>query len=126
MATRGVACFYCKHSVNISNGYACSLGLDNSIPELSDETAGKEAILVCPEADPKWGFQIGGYYTHMWFELSDGVPPDACLTWHIQSNGEFIKEDGQEHIKFHICDFRQIEEFVKLWGDELRKRGWVE
>lgn len=66
----------------------------------------------------KQGFQIGGYYTHMWFE-QDG----DCLTWHIEGDGMF-PTPGRT-IEFHICDFRQIEKFVKLWGRELRKRGWI-
>jgi len=35
------------------------------------------------------GFQIGGYYSHMWFEGDDPDDPDGCLEWKICSNGEF-------------------------------------
>ena len=130
---KGNACFYCKHSINghvdpnpPGWSYDCGLGLDNS-----NLNGGYEKVLECEKAEPRWGFQMGGYYTHMWFEL-DGTPidkggeRDPCLIWHIQGDGEFPSENQEEdNLRFHICDFEQIEKFVKLWGNELRRRGWI-
>ncbi len=136
VVAKGSACFYCKHSVKITETHDearrqggwvhdCALGLDNS-----DIIGQWPAILKCPQSEPRWGFQIGGYYTHMWFEYDatlpeDGGEPNQCLNWHIQSDGDFPTKDGGEHIVFHICDFWQLERFVETWGRELRRRGWI-
>ena len=70
------------------------------------------------------GFQIGGYYTDMDFEIDNYCTDmDPCLRWLIFSDGEFPRDAAE--IEFHICDFRQIERWVKYWGKELRKRGWI-
>ncbi len=129
--SKGGACFYCRHSVNKSNSathatyFDCEFGIDNS-----EMNGGVEQVIACPQGDPRRGFQMGGYYTHMWFEV-DGMPPETagnpnpCLTWHIQGTGDFTTQDGEPHTEFHICDFTQIEDFVRFWGKELRKRGWI-
>lgn len=135
--SKGDGCFYCKNSTNARPlgysfeesladpkdksgwGYDCKLGIDNS--ELDGIPA--EMGAKCPKFDPRVGFQMGGYYTHMWFE-EDG----DCLTWVIQGDGEFpIDENDAERkfLRFYICDFEEIEMFVKFWGDELRRRGLV-
>lgn len=75
-------------------------------------------IESCKKYKPNKGFQIGGYYTHMHFE-ADG----DCLEWYIHSDGEFPNDNN--HIVFHICDFKQIEEWVKFWGEYLRKKGLI-
>lgn len=90
----------------------CRLGIKNE---------GLQDIKHCPQYNPNNGFQIGGYYSHMHFEQDGG-----CLKWIIHSNGEFPQNDPEQFIQFHICDFRQIEEWVKFWGKELRKRGWIQ
>jgi hypothetical protein len=51
--------------------------------------------------------------------------PDGCLEWIIHGDGEFPSDDPKVWIQFHICDFKQIEEWIKVWGTELRKRGIV-
>ena len=89
-----------------------------------------EQVLACPKGEPRIGFQIGGCYTHMWFEYcgtppADGGVPNACLEWHIASDGKFPTQDNSSGIQFHICDFEQIEAFVAFWRAELRRRGWV-
>ena len=139
--SKGDACFYCRNSTNgrpdtIGWIYDCKLGIDNR-----DLNGGSNVAATCPGFDPRIGFQMGGYYTHMWFETD---PPttqdeidkhgieltqDRCLTWIIQGDGEFpIGESNvmqRARLEFHICDFTQIERFVEFWGKELRKRGWI-
>lgn len=114
-------CFNC---LNHSDGklaenkgwyHPCKLGITNE---------GLQDCTTCPSYGMNSGFQIGGYYTHMHFE-ANGSEPNGCLEWIIHGDGEFPKSDPSEFIKFHICDFRQIEEWVKEWGIELRKRGLV-
>jgi len=127
MAT-GQACFYCRNSKNgrpdeIGWKYDCALDIDNS--EMND---GIEQVVECPKGKPRQGFQLGGYYTHMWFEAEcQNVPPEPgqCLSWTIMGDGEFPIADGEdtEPITFHICDFEQIEEFVEFWRGELEKQG---
>ena len=72
---------------------------------------------------PNHGFQIGGYYTEMHFEFDDH---NGCMEWVIHSDGEFPTEDRKQMIELHICDFRQIESWVKVWGDYLREQGVVD
>ena len=67
------------------------------------------------------GFQIGGYWNKMHFEDDGG----GCLKWHIHGDGQFPSDNESDWIEFHICDFTQIEEFVKFWGKELRKKGLI-
>lgn len=116
------ACFYCRNAINgrvTAPGwtYDCTKGINNKKMD-----GGVEQALTCPECDLRLGFQIGGYYTHMYFER-DGT----CLEWHISSDGEFpiTDEDNRESMNLHVCDFEQIEIFVKVWGAELRRRGWI-
>ncbi len=131
---KGRACFRCRHggrqlgehrSHGSTSIFNCALGIDNSMMN-----GGIEQVLACPKGDPRVGFQIGGYYTHMWFEY-DGTPPaeggnpNSCLEWMIASDGEFTTEDDKPGIEFHICDFTQIERWVAFWGEELRRRGWI-
>jgi hypothetical protein len=115
--SKGPACFYCKNSKNgrpaeIGWSYDCSFGLDNSklVGDVDD-------VLKCKKGDPRVGFQIGGYYTHMWFE-KDG----DCLSWIIASDGEFPTDDPKKFIVFHICDFEQLKDFVEFWGKELHRK----
>ncbi len=122
---KGTACSYCSHSINgkvtVGEGWSfdCDLGIDNS-----QINGGPEKVMECPKADLRFGFQIGGYFSYMYFERGDGVPND-CIEWILGSDGEFPTEDKEKSIQFHICDFRQIEKFVAVWGKELRRRGWV-
>lgn len=120
-----MACFFCRNSINSRPNpdgvgwiHDCKLGLDNPHPPAAGARK-FEDVLQCPGASPRWGFQIGGYYTHMWLE-QDG----DCLTWYIEGDGMFPTPG--KTMNFHICDFKQIERFVRLWGQELRKRGWVD
>jgi len=113
--SKGRACFYCHHGAKgctdrIGWSYDCSKGRDNT--DLGDRP---EHMIKCPEAEPRVGFQIGGYYTHMDFQ-EDG----DCLTWRIWSDGNFPTDEPE--IQFHICGFWQMEEFVAFWGPVLRKR----
>jgi hypothetical protein len=89
-----------------------------------------EQVVACPEGEPQIGFQIGGCYTHMYFERAANNVTENCLDWHILSDGEFPvhgnNRPGKQPIQFHICDFTQLEAFVEFWGKELRRRGWVE
>lgn len=78
-------------------------------------------IRDCQYYEANKGFQIGGYWTHMHFELSG--ENSSCLEWFIHGDGEF--PSNEECIQFHICEFRQIERWVKFWGKELRRRGWI-
>lgn len=127
------ACFYCrncgKSKLDIPGwSHDCKLGIDNI--GFDDENKIAE---LCKEYDSRKGFQMGGYYTHMWFEyygtaICDGGEVDGCLEWVIQGDLEFpISDDNLERkpIKIHICDFGQIENWVSFWGKELRKRGWI-
>jgi len=89
-----------------------------------------KSVIDCKCGNPSRGFQIGGYFTHMWFSVDGTLPEDGgqdnpCLNWHIASDGEFPTENKEPGITFHICDFMQIELFVKFWGKELRRRGWI-
>ena len=115
--SKGSACFYCRNSCNakphpstIGWWFNCSLGLDNT--NLNGEI---EDALKCPQVNPRYGFQIGGYYTHMWFE-----PDGDCLTWVIASNGQSPTKDEAEMIRFHICEFKQIEDFVRFWKERVK------
>ena len=82
-----------------------------------------ELVVECPGGEPQEGFQIGGYYSHMWFERQDQLEANGCLEWMICSDGEFPSDTPET--QFHLCDFRQLEQFVAFWGKELRRRGWV-
>lgn len=122
----GLSCFDCRKHITLPFSekegwrYQCKEGRD---------TKGANPM-TCPGGDVQRGFQIGGYYTHMWFEtdgslVSEGATNDPCLTWMIASDGEFPTEDGEVGIRFHLCDFTQLEAWVAFWGKELRKRGWI-
>lgn len=131
---RDVVCFHCRHAIQRSSvtvpregggfhhQYSCSKGLPmpSSSPDISDA----DIVSACPGGAPTEGFQIGGYYSHMWFE-SENNSPDDCLTWVIGSDGEFPTIEKEKRIELHVCDFRQIERFVAFWGRELRKRGVI-
>lgn len=131
---KGTACFYCRNSIKLTKNpeeasrtgwrYDCKFGIDNT--EMKGDL---ESIMECPEADPRWGFQLGGHYCHMYFEpdgLSpdDGGLPNPCLRWYIKGHFEWDEIQGGLQ-SLHICDFRQIEYFVEAWGRELRRRGWI-
>jgi len=127
---KGPACFYCRHHTHarahVGDGwsYDCKFGIDNS--QMNGDV---EDVLKCEKGSPQFGFQIGGYYTHMRFEPEDigELEPNCCLEWIIMSDGSFpTNEDMQtQSIVFHVCDFRQIEEFVSFWGKRLRQKGIV-
>lgn len=127
---RMVACFYCNNSEYLHQHvekdgkfypqYKCRKNL--SMPDHQYPRSDVEIVLECPGGDPRYGFQIGGYYTHMWFERDE---PNSCLEWMIASDGEFPSQNGEPEISFHICNFKQIERFVEFWGKELRRRGWI-
>jgi len=116
-------CFNCLHHDNDNGGIAenkgwyhpCKLNVDND---------GLQDVKSCEKYAPNKGFQIGGYYTHMHFEHIEGQI-DKCLNWVIHSEGEFPTSDEKEQIVFHICNFKQIEEWVKFWGEHLRKEGII-
>ena len=87
-------------------------------------------IKKCKKYFPNIGFQIGGYYSHIHFEINEETKPDKdgnnpCLEMVIHSDGQFPTEDLKEMIHFHICDFQQIEEWVSFWGEYLRKKGVI-
>lgn len=138
------ACFYCRNSRQVPGQghvpdpeYTCLKGLPKAhlIGDVGFATE-------CLQFNPRIGFQMGGYYTHMWFETDPTYTPEefvefgpeivqnSCLTWYIQGDGEFPipdEEVGQpgKMLEFHLCDFTQLEDFVNFWGAELRKRGWI-
>lgn len=124
---KGPGCFYCKwHSEGVINepgwAFKCTKGLDNSKIQTIDD------VLTCPQGRPVQGFQIGGYYTHM--ELVDpdaGIPKEkrnnSCLEWLIWSDGEFprgLPAKDPPEIRFHLCDFGQLVEFVEFWKKALK------
>lgn len=114
-------CFYClnhgegKPADNTGWYHPCKLGIENE---------GLREIEKCEKWKPNKGFQIGGYYSHMHFEFDENNS-NECMEWVIHSDGEFPRDNPNEMIKFHICDFRQIEEWVKFWGKYLRERGAI-
>lgn len=116
-------CSYClKHgegqlTENTGWYHSCTLGKEND---------GLQNIEECEGYYPNRGFQIGGYYTPIHFEVASGYGEvNSCMEMVIHSNGEFPREDPEEQIVFHICDFKQIEKFVKVWGDYFRKTGVI-
>jgi len=125
--SRADACFYCRNSGELIPDdigwiHTCKFGINNTGFDEKDTITEQ-----CDKYSPRFGFQMGGYYTHMWFEPECCQPEDdctdTCLEWHIQGDLEFPTE---ETISIHICDFTQIEAWVKFWGKELRKRRLVE
>lgn len=114
-------CFYClNHSDGEraeNNGWyhSCKLGILND---------GLKDIHKCEKYLPNKGFQIGGYYSHMHFDYIDGES-NPCMDWIIHSDGEFPRDERNEMLVFHICDFRQIEEWVQFWGKYLRDQGVI-
>ncbi len=131
--SKAMACWYCRNVCNTRNDgsgwtHDCKLGIDNTgfddVSKLAEQ---------CKSFDMRKGFQMGGYYTHMWFEYDGTLPEeggaaDGCMNWVIQGDLEFPIQDEDtqsEPMRIHICDFEQIEEWVAFWGKELRRRGWV-
>ena len=115
---KGGACFYCRNSINAKINapgwsYDCKFGIDNS--EMNGDV---DQVVQCAKGLPRFGFQMGGYYTHMWVEGESD-----CLEWKIQGNLEFPTDDGEAPLSIHICNFGQIEEFVEFWGRYLRDKG---
>lgn len=80
-------------------------------------------LSMCPDFSPCVGFQIGGYWSHMWFTSENPGHVDACLRWHICSDGEFPTETPG--MSFHICSFVQLEKFVEFWRWELERQGCI-
>lgn len=123
---KGSACFYCQHSTNrrpdvIGWKYDCQFHLENT-----EMNGGVEDVIACSHGVPRVGFQIGGYYSHMWFEpeIHHNTPePGQCLRWIIASDGQFPTDDPDNMIEFHICDFEQLERFVRFWREELERKG---
>lgn len=95
--------------------HSCKLGIEND---------GMKEITQCVSYKPNNGFQIGGYYSHTHFEF-DKDNSDSCMELYIHSDGEFPRDEEKEFIQFHICDFRQIEDWVLFWGKYLREAGVV-
>jgi len=114
-------CFDClnhgegKFAENTGWYHPCKFGIKNE---------GMKEVEKCPKFLPNKGFQIGGYYSFTHFEFSKDVP-NECMELFFHSNGEFPKDDEEEFIQFHICDFTQLESWVKYWGKYLRKVGAV-
>ncbi len=109
---KGSSCFDCEYNhngriVELGWSYDCSKGVDNS-----KMNNGIEDVIKCKQSSPQVGFQIGGYYSHMTIK-KDG----DCLEWYIKSDGEFPND--KTGISFHICDFEQIENFVKFWRKQI-------
>jgi len=117
-------CFNCRNQTNgriVEPGwrYDCKLGLNNEHIKTIKDMSG------CPMCEPQLGFQVGGYYSHMFFVRYSPMKENNCLEWHILSNGDFPKKENEPHIQLHICDFEQLERFVEFWREELEKRGWI-
>lgn len=124
-------CFYCRHhqeNPSWSFGsqvprYVCATGENPA--QVGNEP---EDVRTCAKGEPQVGFQIGGYYRHMWFEgeppvkLRGGARVGGCLEWWIDGDAEY---PGKGHMQFHLCDWHRIESWVEFWGKELRRRGWV-
>ena len=110
-------CFNClNHSgaelaENTGWYHKCKFGIENE---------GMGDVSACGRFEPNKGFQIGGYYTHMHFEQSG-----ECLELVVHGDGEFPLDTPTEWLRFHICDFHQIEAWVEFWGKTLRNRGWI-
>lgn len=118
--SKGSGCFKCRNSCNpkVEQGagwsYDCKLGIDNiKINSMKD-------VVKCEHGAPRLGFQVGGYYSHMWFDVE---PEEGCLEWVICSDGDFPEDNPDAFIRFHICDFEQIETFIKFWRSELERQG---
>ena len=114
-------CFYCLNQCkgqlaeNTGWYHPCKLGIQNE---------GLQNVKECPSYSPNTGFQIGGYYSHIHFEYNK-ENANECMEMIIHSDGEFPTEETERQIQFHICDFRQLEHFVKEWGEYFRKIGVV-
>ena len=98
------------------NGSRCGKGHTHTEPMTL------ESCEQCPDFAPRVGFQVGGYYSHMWFEQ---IGKD-CLEWIMQTDGDFpIHDDdnpnGRQPLQLHLCGFQQLEAFVNFWGRWLRK-----
>lgn len=112
-------CFYClnhgKGQLAENKGWyhPCKLGIQNE--ELQD-------VKTCPKYSPNMGFQIGGYYSHIHFDVTE---PNGCMEMVIHSDGTFPTEDPNAQIKLHLCDFTQLEQFVKEWGEYFREKGII-
>lgn len=114
-------CFNClncgegKLAENTGWYHPCKLNIENE---------GLKNVKECKSYSPNKGFQIGGYYSHIHFEYNK-EKVDECMEMIIHSDGEFPKEDSEYQIKFHICNFKQLEDFVKEWGEYFRTIGVV-
>ena len=114
-------CFYCLNHLdgelaeNTGWYHPCNLGIKNE--DLQN-------VKECENYFPNTGFQIDGYYSHVHFEFNK-LQKNSCMEMIIHSNGEFPTENSHEQIQLHLCDFRQLEHFVKEWGEYFRKIGVV-
>ena len=117
---RNNECFYCLNhgdgeaAENTGWYHHCKFGIENE--DLQE-------VEKCPKWEPNKGFQIGGYYSHMHFEFDENT--DNCIEWIIHSDGEFPTDNPKEMIRFHICEFQQIENWVNFWGKYLREKGVI-
>lgn len=114
-------CFYCKNHDRDKGVIAENTGWYHPCIK-GNENEGLKEIKSCKDYIPCNGFQIGGYYSHMYFEAEE---ENGCMEWIIESDGEFPTQDKNRIISLHICDFRQIEECIKLWGKWLREKGYI-
>ena len=121
---KGPGCFYCKwHTDGVIQepglAYKCAKGLDTSA------ILTKEDVLKCPQGATVFGFQIGGYYTHMELVVNDPEQKhNSCLEWRIWSDGEFPQGEpavDPPSMEFHLCNFEQLKEWVEWWSKVLRK-----
>jgi hypothetical protein len=96
--------------------HPCNLGIPND---------GLKDVKSCKKYSPNKGFKIGGYYSHVHFEY-DKKTKNPCMEMIVHSDGQFPTDDRSEMIQFHICDFRQLEDFVKEWGSYFRRLGIID
>lgn len=106
---KGSACFYCENSIQGSDGFTCELELDNSHLDGGINTA-----ILCENVSLQYGFKIWDRYTHMTIK-KDG----HCLEWNIKGDGRDPQELPENQLFLHICDFEELEKFVKFWREQI-------
>lgn len=115
---KGGACFHCTkaHNGRIEEprwSYDCSVHLDNSGMNSTEDNPDWKQVLNCPEGDLRYGFQIGGYQSHMRIEKEGD-----CYLWEIYSDGEFPTDEPK--FIFHLCDLDQLQSFIDVWKEAER------
>ena len=73
---------------------------------------------------PNTHISIGGYLSKVEF-IAESIESDSCMDMVIHSDGDFPTDNASEQIKLHLCDFTQLENLVKEWGDYFRKTGVI-